>query len=140
MTTTTALDDSKRALLLARYKENCDQARHHEALRERTTAMVASTTGVMLGLAGFKEGTWQGNPIGLLIAIFVVALGAWGIFSSTLSESRIRRHRDRIVEIRRELEPGFKPTPPTRQTWWVWLLFHVGIAAVGVVLLCIVTR
>src|SRR5262249_57262544 len=37
--------DSRQAVLLARYKENYDQARHHEALRECTTAMVASTTG-----------------------------------------------------------------------------------------------
>jgi hypothetical protein len=87
-------------VLLARYTENCEQARHHEALRERTTSMVASTTGVMLGLLGFKEGTWKGNPIGLLIAVFIVVLGVWGLISVGLSEARIRRHRDRINEIR----------------------------------------
>lgn len=57
------------AVLLARYTENCEQARHHEQLRERTTSMVAQTSGVMLGLLGFKEGTWKDNAIGLFIAV-----------------------------------------------------------------------
>ena len=128
------------ASLLARYAENCEQARHHEALRERTTSMVASTTGVMLGLLGFKEGTWKGNPIGLLIAVFVIVLGVWGLISAVLSEARIRRHRERINKIRGLLEPDFAPEEPTRQTRWVWVAFHTGVVILGVALLVIIAR
>jgi len=131
---------SRQAILLARYKENCEQARHHEALRERTTSMVASTTGVMLGLLGFKEGTWGGNPIGILLAVFIVLLGAWGLYSVALSESRIRRHRERIDGIRKELEPTFFAAEPTKQTRWVWLLFHSAIVCLGFILLIVLGR
>lgn len=71
-----------RDILLARYKENADQARHHETLRERSTVMVAQATGVMLGLLGFKEGTLSHSSAAAAIAVFIVLLGAWGIFSS----------------------------------------------------------
>ena len=121
-------------VLLARYKENCDQARHHETLRERTTAMVAQTSGVMLGLVGFKEGQWKDNPAGHLIAVFIVVLGAWGVFSSLMFESRARRHRSRIDSIRVELETGFQPGAKTKQMVWVWVLFHTMIIGLGMAL------
>jgi hypothetical protein len=128
------------AIRIARYNENCEQARHHETLRERTTSMVAQTTGVMLGLLGIKEGTWKGNPIGLLIPVFIVVLGLWGLFSSLLSESRIRRHRDRIEEIRTQLDPAFQPTPPMGKTVLVWVVFHIGVIILGTILLVIIVR
>ena len=46
-------ESSGQQILLARYKENSNRTRHHETLRERTTAMVAQTTGILLGLMGF---------------------------------------------------------------------------------------
>lgn len=123
-------------VLLARYKENCDQARHHETLRERTTSMVAQTSGVMLGLVGFKEGQWVNNPAGKLIALLIVVLGLWGIFSSLMFESRARRHRVRIDDIRTQLEPSHKPGKKTKQMVWVWVLFHSCIVVLGIALLC----
>jgi hypothetical protein len=97
--------------------------------------MVAQTVGVMLGLIGFKEGNWADNPIGKLIAIFIILLGAWGVFSSLLFESRARRHRARIDKIRKELDAGFVPGPKTKQMIWVWVLFHAAIIALGIALL-----
>lgn len=93
--------------------------------------MVAQTSGVMLGLVGFKEGQWACNPAGRLIAVFIVVLGGWGIFSSLMSESRVRRHRARIDSIRAQLEPSFEPVPKTRQMVWVWVVFHSLIVALG---------
>lgn len=75
--------------LVARYTENSEQAREHETLRERTTSMVFQTSGVMLGLLGFKEGSWQDNPISLFIAVFILLLGTWGLVSAIMSENTI---------------------------------------------------
>src|SRR5262245_19001320 len=121
-------------ILLARYKENCDQARHHESLRERTTAMVAQTSGVMLGLVGFRDGQWKGNPAGQLIAAFIIVLGAWGVFSSIMFETRARRHRKRIASIRAQLESNSEPGLNTKQMVCVWVVFHALIILLGVAL------
>ena len=122
---------------LARYKENADQARHHEVLRERSTTMVAQTTGVLLGLLGFKEGNFTTNPIVSLAGIFIILLGIWGIFSSVMSESRARRHRARIDKFLEKLDTSFKAGAKTKQTVWVWVLFHSGIIALGVAILAL---
>src|SRR4051812_16126140 len=92
------------AVLLARYKENADQARHHETLRERSTAVVAQTTGVLLGLMGFKEGSLSSSHVVPLISSFIVLLGLWGIVSSIVFNSRARRHRRRIDKIKAKLD------------------------------------
>lgn len=129
-----AASPSEQTFLLARYKENADQARHHETLRERSTAMVAQTTGILLGLLGFKEGTFATSHVVPLIAAFIILLGLWGIFSSLMFERRARRHRDRIDKIRKQLESGFEPDPRGRRLIWVWVLFHTGIVLLGAAL------
>lgn len=53
-------------IIMGRYRENADQARHHETLRERSTSMVAQTSGVLLGLLGFKEGRLVSSPTAAL--------------------------------------------------------------------------
>jgi hypothetical protein len=121
-------------LNLAKYAENAAQARHHEAMRQSTTSMVAQTTGVMLGLIGFKEGTWRGNPVGLIIAGFVVVLGLWGLTSAVYSESRIQRHRARLIEAKKALDPKFVPDFPTRHTQWIWYAFHTVIILLGLLM------
>ena len=120
---------------LARYKENADQARHHEVLRERSTTMVAQTTGVLLGLLGFKEGNFLTSPIVSLVGIFIILLGGWGIFSAVMAESRARRHRERIDGFLTKLDTSFTPDAKTKQTVWVWVLFHVGIIGLGIAIL-----
>lgn len=128
-------DLENRDVLLARYRENADQARHHELLRERSTAMVAATTGVLLGLAGFKGGA---NPSQLapLVGLFIALLGFWGIYSSIVFERRARRHRDRIVTLLLRLGEDVN-FPPRRGTLnFVWILFHLAIIAVGITLFC----
>ncbi len=104
-------EPANQAYILARYTENCEQARQHETLRERTTSMVFQTSGVMLGLLGFKEGSWQDNPISLIIAVFILLLGTWGLVSAIMSEWNILKHRKRIDTIRARLEPGLEPEP-----------------------------
>jgi hypothetical protein len=127
-------------VLLARYGENCEQMRHYEALREHTTAIVAQTSGVMLGLLGFKEGTWKGNPIGLLMAVFIAVLGGWGLFSAFLAESRIRLHRRRNDKIRPHLEIVLEPDSHWKWTVWVWVLFHCALIILGIILLVMMTQ
>src|SRR5262249_41955371 len=70
-------------------------------------SMVASTTGVMLVLLGFKE--WKGDPTCFLIAFFILLLGVWGLTTFAVCEAMIRRLRDRINEIRGSLEHGHPP-------------------------------
>ena len=122
-----------RDILLARYKENSDQARHHETLRERSTAMVAQTCGVLLGFLGFKEGKVVASPIVLMAGCFIVLLGCWGIFSSLMFESRARRHRVRIDKILVGLGAiTSAPASKVRTLNLVWVIFHLAIIAIGV--------
>jgi hypothetical protein len=87
-------------ILLARYKENCDQARQHENLRERTTAMIAATVGVLLGFLGLKaSGSLPTGPLVPIMASFIVLLGAFGVFASWLFDNRARMHRATIDNI-----------------------------------------
>lgn len=120
-----------RDILLARYRENADQARHHEVLRDRSTAMVAQTSGVLLGLLGLKEGSIAENPAYRLVGVLIMVLGAWGIYSSLVFESRARRHRKRIREILVRLEEPVGERKDKHSFIWVWVLFHALIAGVG---------
>ena len=122
---------SQQAILLARYKENSDQARHHEVLRERSTAMVASTTGIMLGLLGFKEGTVQHSSAAAIVALFIIVLGAWGIFSSLVFEARARRHRTRIDRFLIALGVTISMRRKRHELNFVWLLFHFAVICLG---------
>ena len=49
------MDSKEHNYLLTRYKENADQARNHEQLRERTTRMVAMTVGILIGLLALSH-------------------------------------------------------------------------------------
>jgi hypothetical protein len=131
-----ATTNPDQAVLLARYKENADQARHHETLRERSTAVVAQTTGVLLGLMGFKEGSLSSSHVVPLISSFIVLLGLWGLVSSIIFNSRARRHRRRIDKIRAKLE-GYEKEDVGDSPWrqglnWVWVIFHSLIVVLGV--------
>jgi len=125
-------------ILLARYKENCDQARQHENLRERTTATVAATVGVLLGFLGLKQsGVLLRGPVVPVIAAFIVLLGLFGIFAAWLFDNRARMHRDTIKNILTQLA-----ATPVRGTvrkkvrlGWIWYTFHALITLLGMVLL-----
>jgi hypothetical protein len=125
----------QRDLLLIRYRENADQARHHEVLRERSTSMVAQTAGVMLGLLGLAQGTVATNPGAPFVGAFIILLGAWGIYCSVEYEARARRHRDRIDTILKALDPAHTPGPGSQRMIAVWVLFHIGVACAGVFVL-----
>jgi hypothetical protein len=122
------------AALLARYKENCDQARHHETLRERTTAMVASIAGVLLGLLGLKDGATASAMLPV-VGVFIGVLGVWGLLSVETFEKRAREHRFRIRKIVAELKGEGRPVEEKVHLLnWVWRTFHVLIALLGVLL------
>jgi hypothetical protein len=124
--------------LLARYKENCDQARQHESLRERTTATIATTIGVLLGFLGLKQSAvLPSGPLAPVIAAFIILLGLFGIFASWLFDNRARMHRDTIAIILEMLNaPPVRP-PGTKKAnlGWIWYAFHLLIVLLGGVLL-----
>lgn len=142
----------KQTLILAIYKENCDQARHHEIQRERVTAIVASTTGVMLGLLGLGKGGELITPsLMLLMSIFIVLLGLWGFAGSWKHNERAALHRERIGQCRIQLENlsginlvkinelaeeahvlSFGPNARFEtSTHYIWKTLHVMIALLG---------
>jgi hypothetical protein len=121
-------------ILLAQYKENCDQARQHENLRERTTAMIAATVGVLLGFLGLKaSGSLLTDPLVPIIASFIILLGAFGMFSSWLFDNRARMHRATIDNILALLnaQPVRPPGIKKARLGWIWYAFHLLIVLLG---------
>lgn len=122
-------------LAIARYNENSEQARHHERLRERTTRMVATTIGILLGLLSFKETNSLSDDIVFFASSFIMILSCWGVYYSIYAENRIRRHRDRIDKIRASLDSTFTiDKDKKRTTIWVWVLFHIILFLLGFIL------
>ena len=127
-------------ILLARYKENCDQARQHENLRERTAATIAATVGVLLGVLSLKNcGTLPTGRLACIIAAFITLLGLFGIIASALFDNRARMHRKAIREILTQLKASKirdDDDPETKgiRFVWIWYVFHGMIALLGLVL------
>ena len=93
----------QQTLLLACLKENCDQARHHEVQRERVTAIVASTTGLIMGLFGFSQSWSHPSGVHLAVPFFMVILGGWGYLAAWKHHERSRMHVQRIRAVRKRL-------------------------------------
>src|SRR5712692_3879927 len=94
----------KQTLLIAVYKENAEQARHHEQQRGKITSIVAQTTGVILGLLTVsKEGTVETHALYVLIAGFLIVLGILGSVIILKHSERAELHRKRIGRIRERL-------------------------------------
>jgi len=130
-------------VLLARYRENCAHLRHLDMLLERTTSMVAQTSGVMLGLAGYRAASGTrliDTSAGKVMPSFFILLGTWGMVSSIMIELRARPHRRRVrdltVQLRGEEEPAWRPV----HTIWIWIIFHACVAMVGVVIYVLMRR
>jgi hypothetical protein len=125
---------ANQTVLLARYQENCAEARHLTTLLERTTAMVSSSVGVLLGLMGFRDKPLSDSPAGKVIPAFIILLGMWGVISAVIFELRAEEHRKRVMDLMKDLEPGHAlPRRPVRLIG-VWVVFHACIAAIGVIL------
>jgi hypothetical protein len=120
--------------LLARYQENCAEARHLTTLLERTTAMVAQTSGVLLGLMGFSGKGLSDSSVGKLMPAFFILLGLWGVVSTIIFEARAEEHRRRIIELMKELEPAQPQPPRPVRIIGIWVFFHACVAAIGVIL------
>lgn len=130
-------------LLMLRYVENSAQARHHEALRERTTATIAATASGLLGLLALGGGgQLPKGPIGPLIGTFIVLLGIFGAFASWLFDNRARIHRGRIESILKQLDASHLETDVPKRLWLVavWYVFHAVVATLGAVLLVLCWR
>ncbi|MEA2164732.1 MAG: hypothetical protein QOK37_2859 [Thermoanaerobaculia bacterium] len=100
--------------------------------------MVAQTVGVMLGLLGFKDGAIAHSRPAAIIALFIIVLGAWGVFSAVTFEARARRSRDRIDGFLAQLDPNFLPKAKHHTLNYVWIVFHSVIMCLGVVVLALV--
>ncbi len=128
-----SLTTQEQDIILTRYRENADQARHHETLRERSTAMVAQTYGVLLGLLGFKQGSLVSGTILYLIGSLIVLLGLWGVYSAVAFDNRARRHRERIDKLLVRLGEIKSPSAKKHRLNLVWVAFHLGIIAIGAI-------
>lgn len=94
----------QQTLLLAVYKENCDHARHHEVQRERVTAIVGQTAGVIIGLFGFSKFSASDiHSVHLIVPVFLILLGAWGFAAAWKHNKRSSLHRERVRQCRKEL-------------------------------------
>lgn len=142
----------QQTLVLAVYKENCDQARHHEVQRERVTTIVAQTTGFILGLFGFAKAWDTPEYVHLTIPFFIIVLGLWGFVASWKHNERAKLHVQRVRQCRKRLanlsgvdlaainddadkahlaEFGPHAELQTR-THLVWKAFHLLIFALGI--------
>lgn len=149
-------DRERMTVLLALYKENADQSRHHETQRERVTALVGQASGVVLGLLGAKAGVDAlGRGVSIGVPIFLIILGLWGFFASSRHYERSRLHVHRLRQVRRELEEltGVPLREINRQaednhertfdarswrytrTHAIWSAFHLIVSLVGFLLL-----
>ena len=137
-----------RELLLTLYRENSEQARHYERQREAVTAVVALGATLVVGLAVLNPAS------GLLGAMCLVALGAFGFGASLRHLERSRLHVQRVHVTRRELSRLYgvdiehlyaaatseheKRFPQlsrrTARAHYVWQAFHLTVVALGLVL------
>jgi len=146
----------QQTLLIAVYKENADQARHHEQQREKITSIIAQTTGVVLGLLSIsKAGQLQSHPLYAFIALFLVALALVGFMVCWKHNERAELHRERIGQTRKRLSglsgldlekinadanaehKKHYPVPERIHSDWGWKLFHILVALLGAALLIV---
>lgn len=114
----TKLPDEQ-TFLQAMYKEQCDQARQHEALRQQSTTLIFALSGTIAALGAAAIGMTTGKE-GLLapglpsmlalyaaLGIFVTALGWFGRKLSVKHYERNKMHVEYGRAYRRELEKMF---------------------------------
>jgi hypothetical protein len=91
----------QKEVLLAVYKENCDQTRQHEAYRDKVCGLAMTAVGVLLGLLGFGADAWAAPTIAhLAIPAFIIGLGCWARITTAKHDERAAMHRQRIRGIR----------------------------------------
>lgn len=97
--------DRQKEVLLALYRENCDQARQHETYRDKVCGLASATVGLLLGLFGFNAGAWASpSIIHLAIPAFIIIVGVWTRKLTAKHDERAALHRKRIGKIRNALE------------------------------------
>lgn len=108
------------AFLQAMYKEQCDQARQHETLRQQSTTLVFALSGTIAVVSGAilsaadksafaSQRPWM-TVLYAVLGIFVTALAWFGRELSLKHYERNRMHTERAAAYRRELEGAFSQT------------------------------
>ena len=131
------------AMLLAVYKEQAEQARHHESQRATVTNYVLIVAGGVLGLLSIEN--FKGYvPTGL----FLIVLGFFGAVVSAKHYERSYFHNrlaaayrkqmeeiDENLEIDREAARNEQekslPRLSKMRLFWLWNSFHIFISFLG---------
>jgi hypothetical protein len=111
---------SAQAFLLAMYKEQCDQARQHESLRQQSTTLILAMCSAAMALSGVLIATTIKTPDsealidpGLLlsgyalIGVFIALLSILGRRLSLVHYERNRQHTAQARSYRELLERSF---------------------------------
>lgn len=111
---------SAQAFLLAMYKEQCDQARQHESLRQQSTTLILAMCSAAMALSGILIATTIKMPDtgalidpGLLlsgyalIGVFIALLSILGRRLSLVHYERNRQHAEKARSYRELLERSF---------------------------------
>jgi hypothetical protein len=92
--------------LQSMYKEQCDQARQHEALRATGTTLILTLAGAMLtvGATVLEHGShWKTFAV-VVLGFFIIAIGWSGRTLSLKHHERSRRHASLAQQYRLGLE------------------------------------
>ncbi|NEQ52610.1 MAG: hypothetical protein F6K11_21135 [Leptolyngbya sp. SIO3F4] len=133
--------------LLFLYKEQTEQARHHEQQRATITNYVLVVAGAALGLLSIDG--FSGN---LPVGVFLIGLGIFGCIASAKHYERNRYHSRMARAYRRKIEEVDANAKIDRDNvrdeqkskfpvleklglFRLWMLFHVFISALGLIII-----
>lgn len=122
--------------------------------RDKVTAIVAQTAGIILTLFGFVKSWDQPNWIHLAIPAFLIILGVWGFLASWKHYERSRLSVQRLRQCRKRLESlsGIELSAMNEQaelahktdmgkswlngmrTHYIWKAFNIFIIVLGTII------
>lgn len=112
-------------LMLERYRQSWEQARHNETLRTGFSGLMLIAASVVIGFMAQTRGGLTGSPWPWLLVTLLMVLGFLVTMRSTVNA-------ERWIAARREMEPGTVDPPRSR---WPSLsqLFLLSFGAAAVV-------
>lgn len=139
--------------LLALYREQTDQARHHEDQRATMTNYVLVLAGAVLGLVNVERLQAAQGPLGC----FLVVVGCFGAAVTAKHYERNRYHARLAGRYRSQIEalqPGAAidreaaraehrkefPFMHGERLWKYWVTLHVVVAGLGAILAVLALR
>jgi hypothetical protein len=134
-------------ILLSLYKEQTEQARHHEEQRATVTNYILIVAGAVLGLLSI-EGFRGHLPAG----VFLIGLGLFGAIAVAKHYERNRYHSRMASAYRRQIEKLDKDTQVDRSSirseqekafpslnklrlFQLWITFHLFVSILGVLVI-----